>query len=209
MLNNETRTVEEQYSTACNTSDLRVPLDHTRRVPADVVIAAGMSKGRLGSALLRLHSEWDSSPKPQPATKEQIEVIARSYKKPDIAKAQKQADEWFHSQCVELMCRLKSLPMVRDEMIQIAKKEGMESAESFAPRVVAWWLDQRCHVCKGVQEEVVVGTGRLSGRACHGCEGSGRSKVPGGSAGRRLANIMDDCVQRGREQIRNRLRDMR
>lgn len=222
MLNNEPRTVEESYACAVTTSDMRVQADV--RSDADVVIAAGMSPSRLGGYLLRLHSEYDGAAKPQPPTPAQIEGLAatmpikvKTTKKdslgdpiyrtvPDVAGAMQIAAKWHVDQCMELMGRLKSLSAVREEMINLARKEGMESPDSFAPRVIGWWLDQRCRTCGGVQEEVVEGTGRLSGRMCVVCDGSGVSRVPGGPAGRRLANYMDEAVQRARSSIKQRLR---
>ena len=58
----DARTVDEAYSSACNTSNLSVKAE--QRNDADVLISSGMTPGLLGSALLRLHSEWDGTAKP-------------------------------------------------------------------------------------------------------------------------------------------------
>ena len=57
----EARTVDEAYSSACNTSNLSVKAE--QRNDADVLISSGMTPGLLGAALLRLHSEWDGTAK--------------------------------------------------------------------------------------------------------------------------------------------------
>ena len=63
MLNDERRTVEENYTSATNSSNLRCEAD--RRTDVDVLIAAGCTPGILGAALMRLHSEWDGCAKPR------------------------------------------------------------------------------------------------------------------------------------------------
>lgn len=55
----EPRTVDEAYSSAGNTSDMRVLAE--RRGDADILIAAGLSPSRFGLLLLRLHSEFDAT----------------------------------------------------------------------------------------------------------------------------------------------------
>jgi hypothetical protein len=50
----ETASIDEQYTSATNTSNMRVEAD--RRGDADLVIAAGWSNSRLGMTLLRLHT---------------------------------------------------------------------------------------------------------------------------------------------------------
>lgn len=50
--------IEEQYVSACHTSNLRVEAD--RRGAGDMIIAAGMNPVRLGGALLRLHTRCDT-----------------------------------------------------------------------------------------------------------------------------------------------------
>ena len=52
-------TVEEKYTSAIHTSNLRVEAD--KGGSADVLIAVGWSPSRLGSALMRLHSEQDGA----------------------------------------------------------------------------------------------------------------------------------------------------
>lgn len=67
-------TVEERYTTATHTSNMRVEAD--KRGDADLMIAAGWCSSTLGSALLRLHSEWDGLAKPRKMTKAAIEAYA-------------------------------------------------------------------------------------------------------------------------------------
>lgn len=68
--------VQESYYSATSTSNLRV--QPHRRTPADMILAAGMSRYDMGLSLLRLASEWDRSAKPTPMTAAQIEALARS-----------------------------------------------------------------------------------------------------------------------------------
>ena len=51
-------TIEDAYALAQTSSDLSMSFH--RQKPVDVLLAVAISKSRLGSALLRLHTEWDS-----------------------------------------------------------------------------------------------------------------------------------------------------
>jgi len=216
------RSIDESYSIACTTSDMRVEGD--RRGDADVIIASGWSPVRMGSALLRLASEFDTSARPKPPTREEIDVLALSeVKRETIGKddegrpivkiirlghksAQAKAWEWHASELNKFMGKLKSLPGVKREVIDFATRDGIEGAEAKAPAALGWWLMQNCLSCHGRQETEIVGTARLSGRECRICHGSGKSPTPYGSEGRRIANVLDDCVQRARQSIKQRLR---
>ncbi len=60
MYRNDSRTVQEAYSTAGNSSNLRLCVrEGASRSDADLLVAAGWSRSRVGGALLRLHSEYD------------------------------------------------------------------------------------------------------------------------------------------------------
>lgn len=53
--------IAEQYASATNTSNLRMEMDADRRSNADILVAAGWSKSRIGTALMRLHTHYDTS----------------------------------------------------------------------------------------------------------------------------------------------------
>ena len=74
----EARTVDEAYSSACNTSNLSVKAE--QRNDGDVLIACGMTPGLLGAALLRLHSEWDGTAKPRKLTETDARLLYGSLK---------------------------------------------------------------------------------------------------------------------------------
>ena len=193
MLNDERRTVEESYCSATTSSNLRVEAD--RLGDADVLIAAGWSMSQIGGALLRLHSEFDGVEHPRTATAADF-------------KGDKKAAHAHNMHETGLMLgRLKSLPGVREQVAIQAHTWGAADPQTVAAEVVRWWLSQVCQECHGTKFEVVVGTGRLSARHCKACRGSGLAPVPGGELGRRLANFMEDCIQRGRHSIKKRLRN--
>lgn len=172
------RTVDEAYSSAGNADDLTVKAD--RRGEADVLIAAGLTPGLLGSALLRLHSEWDGAAKPRKLT----ETDARL-----------------------LFGALKTLPKVIEAVGTWAAKRGYSEPYELAGGAVAYWLDDGCNACQGRGFDVIPGTPTL-GAACKRCGGSGKRKPPGGEAGRAALNMMDDCIAVARSSMRLRLRNM-
>lgn len=76
-----TTTIDERYTSATNASNLKVERDHQRRNVADILIAAGWSRGRFGTALMRLQSEWDGCAKPRPMSAAAIKVLAGTFAK--------------------------------------------------------------------------------------------------------------------------------
>jgi hypothetical protein len=176
MPNDERRTVEESYTSATNSSNLRCEAD--RRTDVDVLIAAGCTPGILGAALMRLHSEWDGCAKPRAMT----ETDARL-----------------------LMGNIKTLPRVLTILSDWASLRGLDAPMRLAQAVIAHWLDSTCHACHGRGHEVIPGTPSL-GRKCKACHGSGKRKEPKGEAGRQMLNMMDEAVIVARTSMKKRLR---
>ena len=175
--------INEQYTSATHASNLRVEADS--RSQADILIAAGWAHARLGSALLRLHSEWDGAAHPK------------------FSKAAGMA-VYLHDMAM-LLGRLKSLPDVREQVAIQADRWNMENPLHVSASVLQWWLARQCQACNGTRFEVISGTGRQSGKVCRVCHGSGESPVPCGEDGRKLAVYIEDCLGRARTQISNRL----
>lgn len=169
--------IEEQYISAGSSSNLRVEAD--RRGDADILIASGWSASRIGSALMRLHTEFDST------SRNHGNVSETDFRL--------------------LIGKLKSLGAVREQVEFQAVKWGMEQPDRLALAVIGWWLDKVCHKCHGRKFEQINGTPALSGRVCKTCRGTGESHLPHGEAGRRLTVFMDDCVSRAQQSIKNRL----
>lgn len=213
LMNDEPPTIDETYSSACVTSDMRVPTHgggaSDRRVISDYILGAGMAKCRLGGPLMRLHSEFHSTARPKEPTPEQIEALSRTIlikvKKvdpktrkeyiaevPDLRAATKQAWDWYSRELESMMGRLKSLPDVRSQLAEVAKSMRIENPEVVASHVINYWLSQNCPVCTGRGETVVPDTPKLSGRACPRCHGLQRLPMPYGSQGRRLAVVLDE-----------------
>lgn len=179
MLTDTARTVEEQYTSATQSSNLRCEAD--TRTDIDVLLASGMTPGILGSALMRLHSEYDSSSEKQARTT---------------------------TDAILLMGKLKSLPRVLQALEEWARLRGLDAPKRLAQAVVAHWLDARCQPCHGRGHEQIPGTPHL-GRTCKACKGTGKRKEPMGEAGRQALNLCDDCVNVARDGMRKRLRQYR
>ncbi len=104
--------------------------------------------------------------------------------------------------------KLKSLPECRNQVALQAMKWKYEDPVPMAGAVIKHWLDQTCHACDGLKFKQIPGTPSLSTKMCLACDGSGTAEFPYGQQGRRLANFMDDSVQRARRSIQSRLRAM-
>lgn len=221
LMNEDRRGIEEAFTAASNSSDMRVEADH--RGDADLIIAAGWSPSRVGMALLRLHSEWDKAEKPRRPTQRQIDLLHQTMpwriteKKDDkevtvvltdkdrARMARQQAQDWYMAEMAKLVNKLKSLPSVRAQLVAYVPKWGIAEASVKVPAVIAYWLDQTCHACHGLKFQQIQGTPMLGTKVCHVCGGTGYAPVPYGQEGKRVANYMDDCVQRARDSIRKRL----
>lgn len=173
----EARTVDEAYSSAGNTSDLTVKAD--KRTDADVLIAAGLSPGILGHALMRLHGEWDAAAKPARIT---------------------QTDATL------LYGQLKSLQRVLGIVTAYLTARGDKSPLVGAKAIVMYWLDARCQSCGGRGAHVMPGAPIL-GRPCRPCGGSGIRAVPLGELGKLTLNMMDSSVEQARRSMRLRLQN--
>jgi hypothetical protein len=225
MLQDEKRGIEEAYQVAGNTSNMRVEGD--TRGDADLIIAAGWSDSRVGMALLRLHSEWDKAEKPRKPSAQMIVALESSLRMPCLPlacdekhlkaanlkarehAAQKMAKDWYMAEMAKLVNKLKSLTEVRRVLIAYVPKWGIQEAAVKVPAVIAYWLDQTCPHCHGLKFTQIANTPALSTKACRPCGGSGIGLVPYNQEGRRVANYMDDCVQKARTSIRKRLHDIR
>ena len=203
MLNDERRGVEEAYTSASTSSNLRVEAD--KRGDADVIIAAGWNQSRIGGALLRLHTEFDSSEKPRMAAAEQFTPAGKTTKE-QRAHAARQAHAFNLHETGLLLGKLKALPDVRTQTTLQLVKWGVAEAETKGMQVIRWWLQQNCPTCNGTKFQVVPGTHRHNGKACATCGGTGLREIPNGQEGRRVANWMDQCVERARASIGRRLR---
>lgn len=74
-----TPTIEERYSSATNARNLKVERDSNVRNVADILIAAGWSRSRFGTALMRLQGEWDGCAKPRPLSAAAVKVLAKTF----------------------------------------------------------------------------------------------------------------------------------
>ena len=176
----EARTVDEAYSSAGNTSDLTVKAE--RRSDVDTLIASGMTPGLLGSALLRLHSEWDGTAKPRKLTETDARLLYGS---------------------------LKTLPKVVDAVGQWASRKGYRDPYELAGGAVAYWLDCLCHACNGRGRELMPNASRPTlGNLCRACGGNGRRRPPAGEAGKDVLRLMDESVERARKKKKKRLRNI-
>lgn len=169
--------ISERYARACNSSNLKVEAE--RGSIADVLIASGWSKSRVGGALMRLHTEYGSFRMPPNATRKIDAMLA--------------------------MGKLESLPNVLELVADWAKHSRIESPESVAKAVVAHFLDDVCKSCNKLGKERIPGTPMLSHRDCKTCKGTGNPVLPYGEAGRHLLGYVKDCVSRWEQSTKRNL----
>ena len=179
LINDDLPGVEENYSQACTSSNLRVEAD--KRSPADVLIASGMSNSRIGGALMRLRAEYGSDSVPR-----------------------RNASATDHRL---MMGRLKTLPAVLAEVTSQVHSWGIDRSEAVALAVVSHWLDNTCRFCEGRGKERIKDTPALSAINCKHCKGTGKIDLTHGSAGRRMEGYISDCVTDWATRTKKLLRD--
>lgn len=219
--NEERPNIEEQYTSATQASSLVVDADISG--PADKLIASAWSKSRLGSALLRLHSEADGAPEPVRMHERGIELLAESIARErckaqrrvmvnvlpvDLATARQQAGEWYlHEQGLRLQ-RLKTLAEVRHQLASWAWASDIPNPLEVVAGALLWWLSKTCHVCHGQRWQVIPGTGgRLSPLPCEACEGTGTRVKPHGALTTMVVVYIGECVAASNDSMKRRLRN--
>ena len=174
---------DERYTTAIQSDNLRMDTrDHAPVSDVDVCTAAAWAPARLGSALLRLASE---------------------YSRPMRIQGMSETDAML------LMGQLRTMPHVCEQLAGQLHKWGHARPMDVALSVVAWWLHRVCGKCHGRGYDVVPGTARLSDKRCRSCDGAGEARVPHGEHGKRAANYMDECIERARSSMRSRFQHQR
>lgn len=209
---------DERYTTAITTDNLKSDTrEHASIGDVDVLTAAGWAPSRLGSALLRLASEYDSSSRAAPRDAGDFLMHAAAQLRDALRpisveavqrRARVVAKEAAENEALLFMQRLKTLPDVRRELAIQLKQWGHDKPEDAALAIVAWWLHKVCKRCHGRRYDVVPGTARLSAKQCPSCGGTGEARVPGGEIGKRAAIFMDECLYSARQGISKRLRVM-
>lgn len=175
--------IEEHYSVAVSAANLKV--ETIKRGPADMLIAAGWSRSRIGQSLLRLHTEWSAAEHPRRSKEVGKEL----------------AEAWHIHETKLLLQKLKTLPEVRHQLGLQMGRWRYEDGQDKAAAVLMWWLDQNCKTCQGTK---LGPTGH--GSMCKACRGSGKANVPHGQEGKRLANWIDTCIELAKGSIGIRLR---
>lgn len=177
LMNDERPGIEEQYSQATTSSNLRCEAD--KRSAADILIASGMSGSRIGGALMRLHSEYNRGGVPRHSATATDHIL--------------------------MIGRLTSWHTVLEAVTAQAERWDIERPGKVALAVVTHFLDSTCPHCEGRGKDRIKGTPNLSGKNCKHCQGTGDTALPYGSAGRKLEGYMQDCLNRWRQRTSNRL----
>lgn len=137
--------LEEQYSLACNTSDLGLP---TSGVGAQgILAAAAWTEVSLGSALRRLRTQWEAA-KPvrkHPRSKQQL-VAAGLSRDQARAKAGRERIEFalaYYRERTAVIRSLREFSEASEHLMTYAAGLGMDDADVKAFTVLQQWLDRR------------------------------------------------------------------
>lgn len=164
MIDDNTITVAERYVSAGQSSNLRMDTREDAPIGAvGVLVAAGWSASRIGSALMRLHTRADRN----------------------------------------------TLEQVHEQLAMQAGRWNIEQPVTVAAAVLGWWMSKTCGACHGVKFDRIAETPALSTRVCKACRGVGDKPLPYGESGKRIARLIEECVERAQASIKRRLHTMR
>jgi hypothetical protein len=199
--------ITERYGVATQTSDLTVSgVDGARGGAGDMMIAAGWSPSRLGTALMRLHGEWDSAAKPPKVTATLVRALSLTVRdargRPDTVRARQIAARWYANELRILALGLRSRRTVIEELNAWGAIKGI--APSVISAAVHHWLNHVCPVCDGHGLRRVPDQPALSARRCHDCRGTGEVTEPAGVA--RVIGYVEYCTNAAGSSLCVRLR---
>jgi hypothetical protein len=181
------RSIEEAYATASLTSDMTsfggmVPKDH-QTGQSLVILAAGLTKARLGMALIAFRAEWDRCEKPPKRSEAQIEARASELKdkrgKPDIRRARVEAMVWHARMLRERATKLRGRSAVLGLLTDWALLRGVDP-DLLSPSLFHW-LSPTCAACDGLGKMRLPDAPAL-GKQCTHCHGTGTWARPLGAS---------------------------
>lgn len=161
-MTSEKPTVDERYSTALESSHLEVLADH--RGDADYLIAAGLARSRLGTALFRLRSEWDAARGEWRHGAAHILALLDEARSCDRAGALEaafrlrlEAEQEAVTHMALTLIQLKTLASAKAALLSYALRQATlrrfmrpdEDVAKIAGRALEAWLDPTCMHCDG------------------------------------------------------------
>ena len=203
-----TVTIGEKVAVACHASNLRDEADRASKT--DILKALAWSKSRLGAGLMRLQSEYDAIERPRPLTHEAMVSLALSMKgtpKEKQQKAKAEAAKWQSTEKALFLGKLKTLPAIVEQVALQCTRWNIPDPRKVATITVGHWLNQVCPQCHGLKFELIPNSPALSAKQCKPCHGTGVSDAPYGQTGKHMLIYLDDCVSRGQQSIRERLKN--
>lgn len=168
-------TVAELYGQAVASTNLKVDVNRTGAV--DVLVASAWCGSRVGMALLRLRTEFDST--------------SLRMGKPGASL---------------VVAGLRSYPGVLEQVRLQAVALGFSEPVELARAVLVHWLSGVCGGCDGLRFKRAAGAPALSCAVCRACSGTGFKRLPHGEFGAKIERYLLECVERAQASIKKRLR---
>jgi hypothetical protein len=203
------RSIEEAYATASLTSDMTafggmVP-EGRRTGNSNIILAAALTKSRLGIALIAYRAEWDRCEKPPKRSEAQIEARSKELKdkrgKPDIRRARVEAMVWHARMLRERAMKLRGRSAVLGLLTDWALLRGVD-VDLLSP-VIFHFLAPACAACDGRGRLVIHDTPVL-GKQCPHCRGTGTWPMPSG--GSVVYDHITDAIGKAKSGMAGKLR---
>jgi hypothetical protein len=158
-----------------------VPKDH-KTGQSVIILAAGLTKARLGMALIAIRAEWDRCEKPPKRSEAQIEARSKELKdkrgKPDIRRARVEAMVWHARMLRERAMKLRGRSAVLGLLTDWALLRGVDA--DLLSTALFHWLSPRCPACDG-RGKMRLADAPVLGKQCPHCHGTGEWAKPLGA----------------------------
>jgi hypothetical protein len=205
--NEEPRTIGETYAGAISNGSTRISRDSTLSAPGEIVAVAGMSPYRLGTALMRLSSEWHSGATPPPLVTPSAKGLRKQGVAADLAEAEARqlaarAADWQMQENMLRFQRMKSLPGVRAALLHFVAEKGWSNAQELVADTLRHFLAPACAKCQGRGKAVIPGTSRAVGKACRKCSATGQARLDHGGRGAALLSHIRSCTGQASRDMR-------
>ena len=118
------------------------------------------------------------------------------------------ASAWSDAQLGEALARLNT-KCTLSRVLEISQQLQLPRRripEEIIPHTLHWWLHQTCTDCNGHGYTKTPGAPALSAHQCPVCKGTGKKRIPHGEDGKRLANLLDNCVHSWRQSLKGRFK---
>jgi hypothetical protein len=165
-----------------------------------------MSPYRLGTALMRLMSEWHAGVTPPrtalPAERDlRKQGMTAEFAQAEVRRLAARSADWHLQENKLRFQRLKTLPTVRAALLHWVEERAWAGGDQLVADTLRLFLAPACPACEGRKRRVI--QSRAVGSECRRCRGTGEADLPHGGRGRALLAYMRTSANQAAADMRD------